>query len=235
MNAPNVTTLLNGIYLFPDLIPDAVATFSGREFDAAQNLTSFLHSIGIEPDQFSTVKQVHGNRVILAEGPGPAEEAQAPEADALVTGKKGLGLVIRTADCLPVFFVDKEAPAVGICHAGWRGAKEGIVLQTVRMLGENFGSVPASLEVALGPAIRKTCYEVGREFLDHFPGFIEQVDGKYFFDLAGMVKNQLREAGIPEGSIHDSGLCTACETDRFFSVRREGQDTGRLISAIVLR
>lgn len=157
------------------------------------------------------------------------------EADGLVTRERNLALVIRTADCAPVFFFDSKLPAVGICHAGWRGAKKGIVRRMIERFQKEFGSPSASLWVALGPTICSACYEVGKEFEEHFPGEIERRQGKYFFDLRGTVRKQLAEAGIREDSISSSHFCTACSVDRFFSARREGNETGRLLSAIVLK
>ena len=99
----------------------------------------------------------------------------------------------------------------------------------------HFNSQPSKLRVALGPAIQKTCYEVGAEFFDYFPGFVERTKEGNFFDLPAFVKQELIDAGISESLITDAGLCTACSTDRFFSARREGQATGRFLSAVMLK
>jgi YfiH family protein len=207
-----------------------LAAFSGREFEASRDRTLFLEALGVRADRFCDLEQVHGSKVVLADRP-----FTGLAADGMVTKEKGLALLIRTADCVPVFFHDADAGAVGICHAGWRGAKSGVVLETVRTLAREFGSRPASIQVALGPAIRQMCYEVGEEFENYFPGEVARRGGRRFFDLVGAVKRQLRDAGVPEGSVSDSKVCTACSCDRFFSARREGNDTGRLISAILLK
>lgn len=222
--------MVAGIYQFNPFLPAAFAAFGTRKFEASKDFPLFLKSVGTVPDQFCTVKQVHGDRVLWVGGPSKVEEA-----DGLVTGERGLALVIWTADCAPLFFLDPEAPAVGLCHAGWRGAKSGIVSQTVEMLWKRFGSEPSRLRVAIGPALRESCYEVGKEFENYFPGFVRQEGLRFFFDLVGAVKKELIRAEVPENSITDSGLCTACSVDQFFSARREGSGTGRFLSAIVLK
>lgn len=220
------------IYFFQEFLPGALAAFSTRSFEASRDLSVFLERVGARPGRFCTVEQVHGGKVLPVREPDPSGK---PEADGLVTGEKGLALVIRTADCVPVFFRDPEAPAVGICHSGWRGAGKGIIFRMLDIFKTQFSSKPSSIGAAMGPSICRDCYEVGEEFREHFPGFVEEKSGKYFFNLKGALKRQLLEGGIPEHSIFISDLCTSCSVERFFSARREGPETGRFLSAIMLK
>ena len=87
----------------------------------------------------------------------------------------------------------------------------------------------------MGPSICEKCYEVGEEFKDYFPGFVEKRGDKHFLNLGAAVKKKLVEGGVPEKSVFDSKFCTACSVDRFFSARLEGLETGRFLSAIVLK
>ena len=222
----------SGIYLFPEFSPGAAACFSGREYDALRDLPSFLKAWGLKEDRFCTVDQVHGDKVILTAAPS---SSRIEAADGLVTEEKELALVIRTADCVPVFFWDPETPAVGICHSGWRGAKAGIVFRTLDVFRSHFSSDRKSMRAAMGPSICERCYEVGEEFQNYFPGRVKEKEGKYFFDLRGVVKSELLKGGILESSIFTSDFCTSCSVDRFFSARREGSQTGRFISAIMLK
>lgn len=225
-------TFQKGIFSFPSFLPQVLAAFSSRDFDAGRDSPFFLRSLGVDPARFFTVRQVHEDRVILVTDPAAGEEA---DADALLTEKRGITLLIRTADCVPVFFFDPVRPAVGLVHAGWQGARKGIVRKMAEAFKQHFNSQPSKLRAALGPAIQKSCYEVGPEFFDYFPGFVEKTKEQNFFDLPAFVKQELIDAGISESFITDSGLCTACSTDRFFSARREGQSTGRFLSAIMLK
>ncbi len=222
------------IFIFPDFQPDALFCFSSREFDASKNLPLFLDTIGVARDRHFTLEQVHGNRVFVPR-PGHVGTGTRPEADSLVTDERGLALVIRTADCVPVFFLDREKPAIGLCHAGWRGAQKKIVSKTIEVLRGEFHSRPESLKVALGPSICQNCYEVGEEFEPLFPGFVERRGRQFFFNLRGALKRELEEAGVQAGSIRESEFCTSCLVDQFFSARKEGMETGRLISAAVLK
>lgn len=224
-----VVSLKSGIYLFPEFAPEATAAFSGREFEASRDLSVFLESLRVKRDHFCSLKQVHGDQIIVASGP-----LMEVEGDGLVTREPNLALIIRTADCAPVFFFDGRSQAVGICHAGWRGAKKGIIFRMIETLKREFSSDPVFLQVGIGPAICDRCYEVGQEFEEYFPGWVKHQQEGFFFDLVGTVKKQLTLAGVPKDSVKDSGLCTSCSMDRFFSARREGATAGRLLSAMVL-
>ena len=232
MAKPLTESLQKGIYIFSAFPSQVLAAFSNRQFDAATDLRFFLKSIGTDPQRFFTIRQVHGNRVIQAGAPETSGEV---EADGMVTQERQLALVIRTADCFPVYFYDPDHSAVGLAHVGWRGAQKGIIHKTVQMFHTYFGSLASRLQVALGPAIRESCYEVGEEFYQYFPDWMNKVKGKNLFDFTGAVKQQLADEGIPESSVTDSGFCTACDTKKFFSARREGQMTGRFLSAIMIK
>lgn len=235
MSVGAVSALKNGIFTFSEFQPQAIAAFSTREFDASRDIGLFLKSLGIEPVNYATIRQVHGSQVICVSTPSGPEDERIPEADGLITNKKGLALVIRTADCAPVFFLDMENSAVGIAHAGWRGAKSGILRQTLEMMRRQFQTRTSKLRVGIGPTICESCYEVGPEFLDYFPDFVNLKHGQYHCNLTRIIMKQLNDIGISRDSIHVSGFCTACAADQFFSARREGTETGRLISAIILK
>ena len=222
----------NGIHRFFTSSDQTLAVFSTRHFDAAKDWKRFLESLNLPPGHFATVKQVHGAKVVTASPSlNPAGDL---EADGMVTREPRLPLIIRTADCAPVFLFDPVTPAIGICHVGWRGAKAGMIERTVEKMEGEFGTSPARLEAAVGPAICVSCYEVGKEFKSDFPNFVTEKDSRYYFDLIGEVKSQLYGCGVSGISVKESGFCTACSTDRFFSARREGQETGRLLSLLML-
>lgn len=235
MRAPACVSDKTGLFQFPQFLPSASACFSSRIFDAEieKDRNHLLSSAGISSDRHVSVKQVHGNRVFAVSS---AERGSFQEADGLVTGERNLALLIRTADCAPVFLYDPEKPAIGLVHAGWRGVRRGIVGEAVRLLKEKLGSNPARILAGIGPSICAQCYEVGDEFREKFPEkFLTVQQGRLHLDLSGLIRSQLKEEGFREESVFDSSLCTACDTDRFFSARKEGIGTGRLISAIFLK
>ncbi len=189
-----------------------------------------------------TCRQVHGSTAIVVERPWRPEEA--PVADGLVTRLPGLALGVLTADCAPVLFADAETRVVGAAHAGWRGAKGGILEATIaRMV--SIGAERGRIRAAIGPSIAQPSYEVGPEFRHSFLADDPRNDGlftparrrgHFLFDLARYIENRLEKAGILEVARVRGD--TASEEARFFSHRRaalRGEPAhGRLLSAILL-
>ena len=179
-------------------------------------------------------EQVHGSSLAVVQH---ARELTQPVAgcDALLTNVSGLGLVIRTADCLPIFFLDPARRAVGLAHAGWRGLAAGLPLRMVAAFRHQYHSRLQDLRVAIGPAVRSCCYEVGPEFERFFGPFVQASSGRRTCDLPAAAIAQLLGAGVRRDRILDSAICTACDLRTWFSLRREGPATGRLTSLILLR
>jgi YfiH family protein len=214
--------------------------------DVAQNVrknrSRVAAKLGIAEAGPLTVRQVHGNRAVVADANW--QPGEAPEGDALVTAERGLAIAILTADCTPILFSDAEAGVVAAAHAGWRGAKTGIIEATIEAM-EGLGARRERIHAAIGPTISQKAYEVGEDFQDAFieadganrtffagaPG-----SGKPHFDLPGYCGQRLAQAGIE--SVDDLGLCTYANESLFYSYRRSvhrGEaDYGRQISAIVL-
>jgi len=219
-----------GIYRLESLGKGVVAGFHSRLFDNSKH-GEFLQELGLFPDNLVMVKQVHGSTIVVAERPDP--ELLEASADGLITKVPGLVLGIRTADCVPVFFWDPVQKVAGIAHGGWKGVKDGIIMQMLKIFEKRCGTKMNDLHVAIGPSIRKCCYEVGKEFLGYFPGFYRGKDAtKGNLDLVGVIKTRLLKRGIPENHIQDTGLCTVCENKKFFSYRMENQTQERILSVI---
>lgn len=227
--------------LFNDFFPARVITLvTEREMDFTLNLTDgpftqtqkgWLESlVEFAPEKAANIKQVHGNRIVVAD----ERYAGVVEADGLVTDRIGRPLVVRTADCLPVFLFDEKTPAVGLVHAGWRGTKDLITLEAVEVMADRYQTKTQHLKVAFGPCIRPKQYEVGPEFREHFPREVTRKNGKYYFDLALANKNQLTDHGVPAENIYDCGICTF-ENSRYHSFRRDAQAAGRILSLIMLK
>lgn len=182
------------------------------------------------------MRQVHGSEVQgIEEAP-----VALPVCDGLATAKKGLALVVHTADCVPLVLWDEDKGAVAAVHAGWRGTLARVAETAVSFLGEQFGSRPASLHVAMGPSIGACCYEIGEEVVR---AFAERVSyshhlfspgsrGKRHLNLIEANSRQLAEYGIPRGQIYSSGMCTSCDNGQLYSYRKEGEGVGRLMGVI---
>jgi YfiH family protein len=219
----------SGIFRLDCFGKGVIAGFHSREFDNSKR-GEFLQELGLHPDNLVMVKQVHGSTIVAAERPDP-ELSEMP-ADGLVSKTAGLVLGIRTADCVPVFFWDPVQKVAGIAHGGWKGVKDGIVNQMLKIFEKKGGTKMTDLRVAIGPSIRKCCYEVGSEFLGYFPGFYSGKGAKGHLDLVGVIKSRLLKRGIPESHLYDTGLCTVCENKKFFSYRMENQTQERILSVM---
>ena len=183
---------------------------------------------------FVQAQQVHGASIACLLGASGAEETTISGCDALVTATPGMALVIRTADCLPIIMWDPVRRVAGVLHAGWRGLEKCLPMRAVALMTQAFGSRTGELWSAIGPAIRSCCYEVGPEFESRFPAFVSIRDGRRRCDLIACATDQLRQAGLPARRSVDSGWCTACDTSRWCSVRKEGDATGRLLSFVMI-
>ena len=181
-------------------------------------------------------RQVHGKRVIEVDDAAGTSLEDPPEADALISERRGVGLGIFTADCIPIFILDIATPAIGIAHAGWRGTFARIAVNTLAQMEASFGTVPTNCRIHLGPSIQKCCYTVSTELRTRFAErFGSTVHDGTNLSLQVANVNQLIEAGLPSNSISISSLCTACRTDLFYSHRAENGQTGRMLSYIQLR
>ncbi len=213
--------------IFPDPIGSHVAAFfTGKAAGADPDIISAIMNIRRE-DIYMPI-QKHTDRIVLLESSGPPEIA-----DAVITDRKGLLIGIQVADCVPILIFDRKKGISGAVHAGWRGTAEGIVKKTIGIAYERFESRPEDMLVAIGPSIRKCCYEVGFDVFDRVkratgPGNYSILkEGKYFLDLSSANKYQALSIGIPEENIWVSGECTFCNTDKYYSYRHAGGPTGR--------
>lgn len=206
-----------------------------------ENRARAMKRLGLPPEALVTARQVHSDRAQVV------EEAWAgfdrPELDGLATRTRGLALGILTADCAPVLLADVEAGVIGAAHAGWRGARTGVLEATVSAM-TSLGARPASIVAAVGPCISRDSYEVGQDFRDLFvrdePAsatlFTASPSGRLLFDLPGYVVERLRALRLAEVTV--SARDTCAEANLFFSYRRVtlngGGDYGRQLSAIAL-
>jgi len=140
----------------------------------------------------------------------------------------------QTADCASIFLYDPQKNAAGIAHVGWRGLYAGMPGKMVLALSNNFLCHPNNLHVALGPMIRQCCYEVGQDVASLFQPFISSTGGKTYLDLADAIVTSLQKMGVKKSHIEDIGFCTSCHNELFYSYRREGTQTGRMLSLLML-
>ena len=198
-----------------------------------RNRAIVMETIGCADAPLIVPNQVHGTNVVCVDGMGDvprvADEAAAG-ADAVVIRSPGVGTLLNYADCLPLVIVAPSGE-FAVVHAGWRSALAGIAGKAARTLAKcEKGTVPFShFNAYIGPHIRSECFEVGEniagQFADTFGSDVLADSGHV--SLARAVAVDLARVGMVEGRIVDAGICTACNSDRYFSYRASGGTCGR--------
>jgi len=220
---------------------------TGDKADAViVNRQRFCQAVEVDYTKVVTAEQVHGDQIRIV-GPNEAGrgmtsyEQALPCTDSLVTNTKDLPLLLLFADCVPVLIADPVRGVVGVSHAGWKGTMAKIAAKTVAAMQANFGTKPADCAVAIGPSIGACCYEVDQTVVKKlqagFPEwqrFVTSHQDKWLLDLWEVNRQQLLDVGVRQEQISISGVCTACNTDVFFSYRQEGGQTGRIGAIITL-
>lgn len=164
--------------------------------------------MGFSGSAMCIAEQVHGKEVAVVTEPTSSAIAGT---DGIVSNAKGLVIGIYVADCCAVYLADPRTGAFGVVHSGKKGSEMGITTQAIKKMQQHFGSDPADVHVQLSPCIRPPAYEI---------------------DFAAQIRQQARDAGVPEAQIHDTGLCTSLDLHRFYSYRMEKGRTGRMLALL---
>jgi len=171
---------------------------------------NFRQRLGLGGMAFATAEQVHGKGIAVIEkslGEGRCFDG----VDGLITNQSGVALGIYVADCCAVFMIDPVRRAIGLVHSGKKGTELGIVEDAIGKMQERFGSIPRELVVQISPCIRPPHYEV---------------------DFASEIIRQARSCGVEQ--IADTGRCTACDLQSYYSYRAEKGRTGRMLALLAL-
>ena len=215
-----------------------------EEFRVLSNWDRLATAFAIPMEQFLVVNQVHGDSIFVIKPHGSYFSSREElNYDAIVTTRANLAICIKTADCAPVFIEDKVKKVIAVVHAGWKGTVLEISAKVIRLMQNQYGSLPENILAAIGPSIGKCCYEVDQATADAFRQhknhelFLQQgkKKDKWKLDLAEANRLQILEAGVPENNIEVSGYCTTCNQDMFFSHRGSGGITGRQINFMMIK
>ena len=225
-----------------------------KKYDDSENVRKnyerIADSLGFSVNNIIYAQQKHTDNILVCDNKffedNKNNTLRLPDEyiyDAMITDIPGVLLTVRTADCVPVLFWDKENKAVGAAHCGWRGTLNRLQVKTALKMREIYGTSFNDLKISTGPCISKCCYEVSEEFYENFTDtlgervkiyFEEKSDGKYMCDLKGINKMLLLDI-VDEKNIEISGNCTYCEEDLFFSHRRQGEYRGTHAAFIGVR
>ena len=179
-----------------------------KRLDAAHR--EIRRAIGVSDWPLFTAEQIHANKIAFVDAPTGSDK-EFSGCDGIIINQRGIALGIYVADCCAVYIVDPNTPAIGLVHSGRKGTELGVVTNAITQMIERFGSNPSELIVQLSPCIRPPHYEV---------------------DFAAEIMRQCRALGVR--GIHDSGICTACHVDLYYSYRVEKGRTGRMLALLAL-
>ncbi|HVM74010.1 MAG TPA: peptidoglycan editing factor PgeF [Candidatus Saccharimonadales bacterium] len=249
---------------FSSLDGERLLNLGFMEWDTPENVNAnrkkFQAALGADDLTLAPLKQIHSSLLY----PFAAVPPRPCKGDASSTNTPGLLLAVQTADCVPILLVDPKKRAVAAIHAGWKGTLARITEKAVGRMRYEYGSKAAHLLAAIGPSVGSCCYEVAADFVSKFtaqfadaaeyfdearsgeepnplqwlnmapPGHQPPPKGVHL-DLRKANRSQLLAAGLRPQNIFVSDLCTACRTDLFFSYRKEGALSGRLMSVVGIR
>jgi YfiH family protein len=234
-----VFTRLGGVSLAPFSSLNLGNRVSDDPAAVAENHARVYAHLGLDAGQIVSPQQVHSNRVVTVSANDAGQVL--PSTDGLATDTLCLGILLRFADCQPIFLYDPVHHALGLVHAGWRGAAQGIALRAVEAMQEAFGTLPHDLVAGLGPAIGPCCYVVGDNVAAAMgyalPDWRQVMsplgEGQWHLDLPAANAQHLASAGVL--NVEQAHLCTSCHSEEFFSHRAEQGRTGRFAAAAYLK
>lgn len=222
----------------------AYATFNCTHYcgDRPESVVSNLETLAAclpqRPQCLVIPRQTHTTNVrVITEVPGSEE---LHEVDAVVTNLKDFCLCVSTADCVPVLLYDTKNQVVAAIHAGWRGTVGRIVEKTLDVMGSRFATEGKDVVACIGPSISLESFEVGDEVYAAFEeaGFemsrIARKYEKWHLDLWEANRLQLLAHGVLPEHIEVAGICTYQQHEDFFSARRLGIKSGRILSGVMM-
>ena len=198
------------------------------------NRASLRRVLGLDP--VAELEQVHGDDMIFEPAPAPSEIAPrtggTDKGDGLATSRRGLALLIRTADCKPLLLAHRSGEYIAALHVGWRGNRCSFPVSGTRRFCRQYGLDPGDVLAVRGPSLSPPRAEFVNFDAEWGPSFRPWFDpASRTMDLWGLTRSQLLEAGLAERHIYGIDLCTAGNNDLFFSYRVE-KTCGRQASLI---
>lgn len=225
-----------------------LSEYTGDDFKSVQsNRTLLLNTLGNSNLQLIIPHQTHSNEVRIIDS-SFLEMSTADQStflsgvDALVTDLPEVCIAVTTADCVPIVFFDERKKVIGVAHAGWRGTCGKIAKNTVEVMINKYGCTSNEIKAYIGPSISPSVYEVGMEVIEEFEkaGFetsaiATPLQDKYLLNLWEANIQVLEKCGIERSNIELSEKCTFTEHELFFSARRLGIKSGRILSGAYIQ
>jgi YfiH family protein len=197
-----------------------------------KNRNLLFQAFNLASNSIYDVWQVHSDTVICTDEPrSPVIPHQ--KADAIITNRQNVVLLMLFADCVPIILYDPVQKAVGIAHAGWKGTVLQVAAKAVERMKFCYGSQPSNIRAAIGPSIGPDHYTVGTDVIQSIRNAFGPVSDDFFQDNnSGIILDLwkcnsyiLEQIGVEHVEV--AGICTACHTEDWFSHRAEHGQTGR--------
>ena len=223
--------------------------YTGDDLEAVQRNQQLLcTALHIEKEQLIIPYQTHSVNALVIDKEFLQQNAekrneQLQNIDALITQEKSVCLCVSTADCTPILLYDRKQQVIAAIHAGWRGSVNYIVRKTLEQMNRLYNTQGEDIFAAIGPCIGFDAFEVGDEVYDAFKQNdfpMEYISGwkpethKWHIDLQMANSVQLIDFGVPTEQIDICDICTFTHYDKFFSARRLGIKSGRILSGIFM-
>ncbi|MBE5040639.1 peptidoglycan editing factor PgeF [Ructibacterium gallinarum] len=186
-------------------------------------------------------KQTHSDHIRIVTkddaGKGLTRQSDIEDTDGLITNLPEIPLVVFSADCVPLLFLDPKQKVIAAVHAGWRGTLKMIAGKAIQKMHQFFNCDPSNILAAIGPSIGPCCCEFDTTDASLFPSqyLSQQENNKVLVDLWAMNRDQLIEHGVPSQNIDTSRICTICHANQYYSYRTHKERTGRQGAVIMLR
>ena len=220
---------------------NSMAMHTGESIESvSQNRESLREYFGGDA-RFISILQTHSSDIYKVDTQiehGWSSLDSSIEADALITDIPKQVLTILTADCVPILLYDPQKGAIAAIHAGWRGTREKIVQRAISQMIAEYGTDPQDIVAVIAPAIGGCCYEVSDEIAEYFLEYPDSIrtekPNSSYLDLKSINQAQLIAMGVPKEQIEMSDICTACQSQEYFSYRKERGCSGRFMRAIMV-
>lgn len=222
--------------------------YCGDEQDAIKNnFTALCRELSINENCFVLPHQVHKTEILIIDKDFMQldcwqRKKRLEGIDALITKEQDICIAVSTADCVPILLYSSEYRIAAAVHAGWRGTLNNIAGKTVATMTGKLGADPNKISAIIGPSISQEAFEVGAEVYEQFENkafdmheIATHINGKWHIDLWKANAMQLEAPGIRHENIHKANICTFSNCCDYFSARRLGINSGRIVSGIILR
>jgi polyphenol oxidase len=204
---------------------------SDNPADVKENYSRLCSQLSVDAENTALMRQIHEAAVIRVSKGGIYDSI-----DGMVTDASGLLLGVRVADCAPALLLDPSSKAVGVVHCGWRSLVSGILENTLSLMKREWNTKPEEVIWALGPSAGPCCYKVGEEVASRMApsSILSRKEGLYA-DLHAEITHRLLKAGTSITNIQSMRHCTICNKSLYYSHRRDGVLSGRMMGYIMLK